>query len=214
MWDSRTVRLGLGPPGGQPRFVGPAPAKVRGLRGLLAPAAPSDSGSARPAPDQPRSGLTAQSWVRLRPRPAVVLVCSPSVRLGLDPPGSRSSTSWLESSVVGPAPAGEQRVGLVGSRRSVRLGLGLGPALDQSRSSLTAQSWVLLRIESTACEAPFPSDLDTARRSASLSDSHTARHFWLDSSVVDLGPLACGALIFAVWKACARKTPRGTLLPS
>jgi hypothetical protein len=83
----------------QPRFVGPAPARVRGLRGWLAPAAPSesDSGSARPAPDQPRSGLTAQSWVRLRPRPAVVLMCSPSVRLGLDLPGSRSSKTWLEA---------------------------------------------------------------------------------------------------------------------
>ncbi len=68
--------------------------------GLLAPAAPSDSdsGSARPAPDQSRSGLPviAQSWVRLLPRPTVVLVSSCSDSDSLCPaPGQDHPHSCL-----------------------------------------------------------------------------------------------------------------------
>jgi hypothetical protein len=36
---------------------------VRSVWGLLAPAS-SDSDTARPAPDQPRSGMIAHSWVQ------------------------------------------------------------------------------------------------------------------------------------------------------
>ncbi len=47
--------------------AGPAPALVRSVWGLLAPASSdSDSDTASPAPDQPRSGMVAQLWVLLR----------------------------------------------------------------------------------------------------------------------------------------------------
>jgi hypothetical protein len=49
--------------------AGPAQASVRSMWGLLAPAS-FDSDTASPAPDQPRSGMIAQSWVRLRTKSA------------------------------------------------------------------------------------------------------------------------------------------------
>ena len=143
MVSSRSVRLGLGPPGSgttvwlDSSVVGPAPALVRSMWGMLAPA-PSDSEVARPAPDLPRPGLIAQSWVRLQTRSAVVLVSSRSVRLGFGPSGS-GTTVWLESSVVGPAPDKVRSVwGMLAPASSdsdkTR------PSPDQSRPGLIAQS--------------------------------------------------------------------------
>ena len=74
--------------------AGPAPALVRSVWGLLAPAS-SDSDTTNPAPEQPRSGMIAQSWVQLRPWSAAVLVRSISVRLGLGQPGSGKPRSGL-----------------------------------------------------------------------------------------------------------------------
>ena len=92
--------------------------------GVLAPA-PSDSDAARhgPAPDQPRSGLIAQSWVRLRSRSAA---CEAPALLDSARPTPAQ---------VGPAPA------------QVRISFDwhtVLPALDQPRSGMIAQSWVLL----------------------------------------------------------------------
>ena len=99
--------------------AGPAPALVRSVWGLLAPAS-SDSDTASPAPDQPRSGMIAQSWVRLRPESAACEAPAPS-----------------DLDTASPAPPG-------GS------GSGPGPHLRLTRirpatSGLIAQSWILVQ---------------------------------------------------------------------
>ena len=127
--------------------------------GFSAPAS-SDSNKARPAPDQPRSGLIAQSWVRLRSRPAVVLVSSCFVRLGLGLPGSLRQVRSVWG-VLAPAPSDSDAA---------------RPAPDLPRSGLIAQSWVRLRPESAACEAPAPSDLDMARPASPSSGFSPGPH--------------------------------------
>jgi hypothetical protein len=105
------VRLGLGLPGSRSATFSDFSSfrQVRSVWGLLAPA-PSDSDSARPAPDQPRSGLIAQSWVRLRPESAACEAPAPS---DLDtarpaPPGGSGSGSGphLRLTRIRPATSG------------------------------------------------------------------------------------------------------------